>query len=245
MKSVWSRRNVPALMIAVVSALVVGCGGSESDGSSRTGAVGGDATAPEVQPEQSQPSTVPPPTAAGTTVGISGTPATSVKVGERYSFTPRASTSSTGIGFSITNKPSWATFDTVTGRLQGVPTADHAGVYRGIVISLSNGVTTAALPAFDINVVAVAPANGGVAALSWQAPSQNADGTPLTDLGGYRIYHGSSAESLGNVIDVPNPQATSYTVNNLMPGTHYFAMTAYSKGGVESERTGVTSKTVM
>jgi len=36
------------------------------------------------------------------------------------------------------------------------------------------------------------PLFAGSALLSWNAPSTNEDGTPLTDLAGYKIYYGTA-----------------------------------------------------
>src|SRR6185312_14246760 len=50
------------------------------------------------------------------TVTISGSPATSVQVGQAYNFQPTAKDSSGAtLSFSVQNKPSWATFSIATG----------------------------------------------------------------------------------------------------------------------------------
>ena len=91
---------------------------------------------------------------------ISGTPATSVFAGASYSFTPSATGSN--LTFSIVNKPAWATFNTATGQLSGTPTAANAGIYSGIVISVTDGVNIpASLPAFSITVASVTGGGGG------------------------------------------------------------------------------------
>src|SRR5205814_8237654 len=83
---------------------------------------------------------------------ISGSPPTTGNVGTLYTFTPTASDTDTGttLTFSVANKPSWATFSTTTGQLQGTPTA--AGTSANIAISVSDGQATASLPAFSIVV---------------------------------------------------------------------------------------------
>jgi hypothetical protein len=89
---------------------------------------------------------------------ISGTPASTARVGTAYSFQPTA-TDPEGrpLTFTIRNKPSWATFNTTTGRLSGTPTA--TGTTSSIMIVVSDGVTsTALLPVFSITVSAAAPA---------------------------------------------------------------------------------------
>ncbi len=84
---------------------------------------------------------------------ISGTPATSVNVGAAYTFTPSASDADKDkLTFSITNKPAWATFDTATGKLTGIPTTVSSST--GIVISVTDGKSTAvSLPAFNLQVI--------------------------------------------------------------------------------------------
>jgi hypothetical protein len=73
----------------------------------------------------------------------------------------------------------------------------------------------------------------GFTTLSWDAPTTNADGTPLTDLAGYKVYYGTPSRNYSQNIDVGN--VTTYTVDNLTEGlTYYFAVTAYDTGGNES-----------
>jgi len=82
---------------------------------------------------------------------ISGTPPTTATVGTAYSFQPAASDADGNtLGFSISNRPSWASFNTSTGRLSGTPTA--TGTFSNIVIKVSDGKATASLPAFSIKV---------------------------------------------------------------------------------------------
>lgn len=86
---------------------------------------------------------------------ISGTPATSLDQDTAYSFIPTASDVDVGdvLTFSITNKPSWASFNAATGALTGTPAGTDTGKTIGIVISVSDGTTSTALPAFDIEVI--------------------------------------------------------------------------------------------
>ncbi|MBV6422382.1 MAG: hypothetical protein NAOJABEB_00161 [Steroidobacteraceae bacterium] len=175
---------------------------------------------------------------------ISGTPATTVNVGATYSFTPTASDPDSGdtIAFGIANRPSWATFDTATGRLSGTPTAADVGTTSNIVISVSDGKGgNATLPAFSITV---AGTTTGSATLTWTAPTQNEDGSALTNLAGYRILYGTSAAALTQTIQVANPGLTTYVIDNLAQGTWYFAMRSYTSAGLESAQTNVVSKVV-
>lgn len=84
----------------------------------------------------------------------------------------------------------------------------------------------------------------GTATLSWTAPTENADGTQVTDLAGYRVYYGTSPTDLSQSVEVSGAQTTSYVVENLPAGTYYFAVAAYNSAGVESEPSNVASKTI-
>ncbi len=91
---------------------------------------------------------------------ISGTPPQMVKVGVTYSFTPTASDPEAQVlVFSVANKPNWAEFDQVTGRLWGIPFLGSEGTYSGIEISASDGVMSTALPQFSVTVEPVTAAN--------------------------------------------------------------------------------------
>jgi hypothetical protein len=84
----------------------------------------------------------------------------------------------------------------------------------------------------------------GTATLTWGAITVDTTGKPLTDLAGYRIYYGTSASSLTQKIELPDPHATGYVVTNLAPGTWYFAVTAYTRGGSESDRSNIGQKKI-
>jgi hypothetical protein len=182
--------------------------------------------------------------AANNAPTISGTPATSVQAGTGYWFAPTASDpDGDTITWSITNKPSWATFSIANGQLYGTPTAANVGTYSNIVISVNDGNATTSLPAFSINVTGV-PTTSGTATLSWTAPTQNTDGTALTNLASYRVYHGTSASALTDVRTVSSPGILTYVFDSLASGTHYFAVSAVNASGVESALSTIGSKTI-
>src|SRR5437879_6447969 len=100
----------------------------------------------------------PAPAPAPTPPTISGSPATSVVAGQSYSFTPTTTDpSGRTLTFSISNKPSWATFSTTTGQLSGTPAAGSSEERRIVQISVSDGISNAALPAFAIAVTTPPP----------------------------------------------------------------------------------------
>lgn len=79
--------------------------------------------------------------------------------------------------------------------------------------------------------------------LTWAPPTTNADGTPLTDLAGYKLYSGISSKNYTQNTDIGS--VTSYTVTNLSVGaTYYFALTAYDKSGNQSGFSNELIKTI-
>jgi hypothetical protein len=173
---------------------------------------------------------------------ISGAPATSVNAGAAYTFRPTASDpNGDALTFTIANKPSWASFSASTGQLSGTPSATNVGSYPNIVISVSDGKASASLSAFAINVVQTSI---GSATISWTPPTQNTDGSPLANLAGYRIQYGPSATMLTQSVQIANAGLSTYVVENLAPGTYYFAVRAYTTSGGESANSNVASKIV-
>lgn len=82
----------------------------------------------------------------------------------------------------------------------------------------------------------------GQAILSWTAPTTNSDGTPLTDLGGYKVYQGTATRVYGTPTDVGN--VLTKTITPLADGTYFFAVTAYDTSGNESVFSNEVSKRV-
>ena len=217
---------------ALVSLALPGCGGGDPFTVNSTAGATATATA----------------AAAPATVTISGAPMAGVTVGSSYSFTPTASDSDGGqLTFSIQNAPSWASFNTATGQLSGSPRTTDTGSTLNIVITAADGSAKASLPAFTITVTAtpVTPApTTGTATVSWVAPTQNTNGTVLTDLAGFNIYYGASSTSLTQKVQVQNAGATNYVVTGLAAGTWYFAVTSVATDGAESAYSAVSSKTI-
>ncbi len=163
---------------------------------------------------------------------ISGSPAGQITAGTAYSFTPSASDpDGDNLSFTVNNLPSWATFNSATGRISGTPGTNDVGSYGGIVITVTDSEDSASLPAFSIQVVGTATAS---LTASWQAPTNNADGSTLTDLAGYKLYYGTESGVYPNVVDINNPGISTYVVDGLSPGTYYFTITAVDNVGNES-----------
>lgn len=96
--------------------------------------------------------------------------------------------------------------------------------------------------------------------LEWQAPTQNVDGTPLTDLASFTIYHGFATGSYEPLtFSVNDALATDQSLDRAGPGVDivvpspgpqggdvdvFFAMTASDASGNESALSNEVLRTV-
>lgn len=87
----------------------------------------------------------------------------------------------------------------------------------------------------------------GIPHITWDAVTQNSDGTPITDLEGYRVYYNQSSKpstcpsgyatgsvEVGNDTDIYTDEAAWSSDPLTLGGTYYFAVTAYDTSGNES-----------
>ena len=88
---------------------------------------------------------------------INGIPTTRLNENTPYVFMPFADDVDIGdvLSFSITNMPSWASFDNSTGMLSGTPTRAHLGISEPVTISVSDGQASTSLTPFTIEVLLV------------------------------------------------------------------------------------------
>lgn len=229
------RRSLISCLLLSLSLALAGCGGGG----------GGDSAAATTASGASASSSVPSTSTSTSNSApkISGTPANSVALGSIYSFKPTASDANgDNLSFAISGKPSWATFNTLTGALSG--TASVVGTNDDIVITVTDAKgASVALPAFTITVTSSTAT--GQATLSWIAPTQNTDGTPLTDLAGYVIYYGTAVDQMDSTIEITSASTLSYTIGGLAAdNTYYFAIASVNASGMQSARSTVGSKTI-
>jgi hypothetical protein len=130
-------------------------------------------------------------------------------------------------------------------------TAAAVSPNTGMINRSSSGLTTESVAAPVSSTPATAPTTvvanppvttvNGMVTLDWQPPTENSDGSVLTNLAGYTVYYGTSPDNLSKSVKVSNPGLTAYSVTGLSSGTWYFAVTSYSADGVESTRTRTVS----
>jgi hypothetical protein len=224
------RRVARRLLTAAAVIALAGCGGEDEPS----------AQSPAPSPSPSPSPSPPPPTGSAPT--ISGTPPTATLQSRAYAFRPTAADADGDrLTFGIGNRPPWAAFNSTTGRLTGTPSPADIGAYNNVTITVSDGTRSASLAPFNITVVAVAT---GSAMLSWTPPTSNTDGSPLTDLMGYRIYWGTQQGEYANSTLLGMPGLATYVVDQLTPATWHFVVTAVNGNGVESSLSNRATKTI-
>jgi Putative Ig domain len=134
--------------------------------------------------------------AARATLTISGSPPTTDSVGKAYSFTPTIAPATGSARFFISNKPAWAAFDSLTGRLSGTPTA--AGTFSNIRIAVAWHRQYASLPLFTITVMNATPTNA----------SPTISGSPATSVNAGDSY------SFTPAANDPNNDTLTFSVQN-------------------------------
>lgn len=80
--------------------------------------------------------------------------------------------------------------------------------------------------------------------LNWTPPTENVDGSALTNLAGYDIHYGTTSGNYTQKVAVSNPGLATYVVTNLTPGTYYFSVAAVNSDGTESPLSSEVSATV-
>ena len=79
--------------------------------------------------------------------------------------------------------------------------------------------------------------------LRWKAPTQNVDGSPLTDLAGYTVYWGDQSRVYSGSHTINNASTTQWTAT-MGAGEYFFALTAFDKEGNESGYSNEVRKTI-
>jgi hypothetical protein len=221
-------------IVGVLVGMLSACGGSGGSGSSGYTS-GGTAAPPTTGGGGGSTGNKPP--------SISGNPPSAIVQGTEYVFVPKVNdTDGDRLTFWVTGLPSWASFSSSTGMIRGTPDLGDLGSIAGIRIGVTDGAANAYLSPFGIDVVATA---SGSATLSWESPTQRADGSPLMNLAGFKIYWGMDPDGLSNSMTIANPGLTSFMIEQLVPARWYFVATAFDTEGLESSFSNIASKMIL
>jgi hypothetical protein len=159
----------------------------------------------------------------------------SVRVADDSELTVTLSANPEQIGENDSTTLSWSA--------QGAETCSASGGWSGGQ-SLSGTLETG--PLSDTTTFSLSCSSGSENALAsvtvevldkiirWQAPTQNEDGSPLTDLGGYVVYWGTQSRDYSNSYTIDSPSTTQWQAD-IAPGRYYFALTAFDGQGNESD----------
>jgi hypothetical protein len=155
--------------------------------------------------------------------GASGTAATVVAVG------PTTTVPTGSLGGTSTIKPASTT--ATPANTTATPASTTANSSSTTSSTSSSGST---LP----------PATSDTVTISWTAPSENTDGTALTNLAGYQINYGTSPSAMTQQISINTVGVMNYVVSNLSSGTWYFEIVAVNSAGEQSTPSSVVSTTI-
>lgn len=233
--------------ISIVAAALAGCGGASSSSSgnagsttSSTSASSSSTTSNTANPSVALSSSyyaVTPASSAIVTVYRIGSSAGAATVGySTINGTAMAGTDYVATSGSVT----WQDGDT-SAKDVIVPVASSASG-KAFAIALMSIQGSAQLGTPAAATIQVANSSGGgssssgttTATLSWSAPTENTNGTALTNLAGYNIYYGNSASAMTNRVTINSVGILTYVIDNLNPGDWYFALTSVNSAGVES-----------
>ncbi len=78
--------------------------------------------------------------------------------------------------------------------------------------------------------------------LTWVPPTTNEDGTPLTDLAGYRVYYSEAAGVAKDPANLLIELDTTVCADEAK--TYYFAVSAFDLSGNESKLSNEASKAI-
>ncbi len=172
---------------------------------------------------------------------IAGQPPGVVLMGSSYRYFVNASDpDGNELRYSMSGAPSWLSIDAVSGELHGTPALKDLGTSWRLVISVSDGEQADFLPPVNLTVE-LGPHS---TLLSWIPPATNMDESPLVDLAGFRIYYGTDADQLTEIVDLDDAGATEFLLKNLPAATCYFAVTALNRRGVESPLSNIATKVI-
>jgi hypothetical protein len=119
-----------------------------------------------------------------------------------------------------------------------------SGAADGSSAAATSSTSSTATSSNESTATPTVTTNGDAVTLNWTPPTENVDGSPLTNLAGYNIHYGTASGAYTQTISVSNAGIATYVVDDLTPGTYYFAVGAVNSQGTESPASSEVSATV-
>ncbi len=114
--------------------------------------------------------------------------------------------------------------------------------YFAIALSYPENVVPGTHTSAIVTIDGDEPADSAV--LTWTAPRDNTNGTPVAKLSGYHIAYGTSRSEMDKSIAVRGASTTSYEISGLTKGTWYFDVAADALNGTQGPHSAIGSKTI-
>lgn len=176
---------------------------------------------------------------AATLVSIAVTPTNqSIASGASTQFTATG-TYTDGSSQNLTANATW------NSSALSVAQVSNATGSKGLATGVGPGTVTISATSGTVSgstSMTVTAATSGTIGLAWDAVTAYADGSPLTDLAGYKVYYGTAPGSYSSSIDVG--KVTTYTISNLPSGVYYVVVTVRNLSGKESGFSNEVSKSI-
>jgi len=225
--------------------MLTGCGGVQVTSNSNGAAsseVSNSSSASALISLNSSSYTALPSAALLVTIDRTGSSAGSASV----SYTTVDGSASAGVDYLMTSgSVAWQDGDTAPKTVTVPVTAQAAGKYFSFALIDVNGQATFGSPSSaTVEVNAPAGSTSGSVTLSWTAPTENTNGTALTNLAGFDIHYGNSASAMTRKISIKSVGNLSYLIDDLTAGTWYFEVYAINAAGVQSGPSGTVSTTI-
>jgi Putative Ig domain len=165
-------------------------------------------------------------------LAISGKPPATITAGSEYTFTPTVSPAEAGrtLTFSITNKPSWASFNGRSGNLAGSPASP--GTFSAILIGVTDGKNSTSLPPFTVTVAPDPKKASATGAAGAAADVVKISGTPPHSVTAGKPYSfkPTASDTAGRTL--------SYSVRNKPAWAAFSIATGLLAGTPASTQTG-------
>ena len=179
-----------------------------------------------------------PNTAPNTAPSVTSPGAQSTEVGSSVNLSIVASDiDDDTLSYSATGLPSGLSIASGTGVISGTP--GIAGS-NAVSVSVSDG-SESTVVGFGWEITEI---RLGSATVSWDVPTTNADGSLLTDLAGFRVHYRDALGVYSRTAIINDASATSVLIDELEPGTWFFAVTAVDLADNESAPSAEVSKVV-